>query len=133
MNALSQAAAEEIVARHDNFIELFTHRSRDFSVCSTVFAPDFEMVTPEGDIVGRAAILKGLLAARVTSDFSIRISEIRAAAEWANSSLLQYIEEQYRDGRTTRRRSSALFQADAAAPLGVVWRYLHETWLRDAG
>lgn len=133
MNALSQAAAREIVALHAAFVELFTHRSRDFSRCAAAFAAEFEMVTPEGRVIDRAAILAGLEAARAAPDFRIGISEIRLIREGPTSSLLHYVEEQYRDGRTARRRSSALFEADANAPSGVVWRYLHETWLRDAG
>lgn len=133
MNALSAAAAAEIVALHAAFVELFTHRSRDFSRCAAAFAPDFAMVTPEGRVIDRAAILAGLEAARAAPDFRIDISEIRVIQEGDTSSLLQYVEEQYRDGRTTRCRSTVLFEADAKAPLGVVWRYLHETWLRDAG
>ena len=133
MNALSKAATAEIVALHAAFVELFTHRSRDFSRCAAAFAPEFEMATPDGRMIGRAAILEGLEGARAAPDFRIDISEIRVVREGPTSSLLLYVEEQYRDGRTTRRRSTALFEADAKAPLGVVWRYLHETWLRDAG
>ena len=32
-------------------------------------------------------------------------------------------------GETTRRRSTALFLASPAAPRGVVWRHLQETWM----
>ena len=133
MNALSQAAAREILALHAAFVDLFTYRSRDFRRCEAAFAPDFQMVTPDGKIIGRAAIIEGLAAARAAPDFRIDISDIRMIWEGPTSSLLLYVEEQYRDGGTTRRRSAALFAADPKAPFGVVWRYLHETWMRDAG
>ena len=53
---------------------------------------------------------------------------------WAGEGavLLEYTEQQYRDGRTTRRRSTALFLANPAAPCGVEWRHLQETWM-EAG
>lgn len=133
MNALSQSAAREIVDLHSGFVELFTHRSRDLSRYAAAFAPDMEMVTPDGKRLGRNAILAGLESARAAPDFRIAISDIRLLWEGPNSSLLQYVEEQYRDGRTTRHLSAALFEADARALSGVVWRYLHETWMRDAG
>ena len=55
---------------------------------------------------------------------------IRPIWERGEAVLLQYVEQQYRDGRTTRRLSTALFTAEPDAPCGVVWRHLQETWMR---
>jgi hypothetical protein len=129
---IADDAAREIATLHAHFVELFTGQSNDFARCSAAFAEDFEMVSPEGLHLGRQAILTGLQAARAAPDFSIAISAIRPIWIAGNSVLLQYVEQQYRDGRTTRRRSTALFEARTGAPNGVVWRYLHETWMRDA-
>jgi hypothetical protein len=133
MTPLAAAAGREILQLHAGFVELFTGRSRDFSRCSKVFAPDMRMVTPEGVRAGRQAIMAALAAARAAPDFRIAISDISCIWESDNSVLLQYVEQQYRDGGTTRRLSTALFGAKAEAPCGVVWRYLHETWMRDTG
>jgi hypothetical protein len=89
------------------------------------------MVTPEGRIVARTEILERLERATAHSDLRITISEIAPVREDAASVLLRYIEEQYRDGETTRRLSIALFEASGDAPLGVAWRYLQETWIED--
>lgn len=132
MTLLAAAAAREIEAIHAAFVELFTGRSRDFSRCFVAFAQDMEMVTTDGVRLDRKTILAGLEAARAEPDFRISISDIRPIWEGDNSVLLQYVEQQYRDGRTTRRLSTALFEAQAEAPFGVAWRYLHETWMRDA-
>jgi hypothetical protein len=132
MTPLAASAAREIEALHAHFVELFTGRSVDLSRCKAAFSPQFTMVMPDGTRLERAAILAGLAAARAPADFRIAIADIRPVWEGNGSALLQYVEQQYRDGNTTRRLSVALFEAEAEAPCGVVWRYLHETWMRDA-
>jgi hypothetical protein len=131
MTPLATAAAREIVELHALFMDLFTGRSRDFSRCEAAFSPKLEMVTPEGRLVTRAQILEGLKSATARADFRITIHDIAPIAEGAGSVLLRYIEEQYRDGETTRRLSIALFETEGAAPCGVAWRYLQETWIED--
>ena len=131
MTGLAAAAAREAVELHAHFVEVFTGRSRDFSRCERAFSPRLEMVTPEGRLVTRAQILEGLKRATARADFRITIHDIAPIAEDAGSVLLRYIEEQYRDGETTRRMSIALFETASDAPLGVTWRYLQETWIEN--
>lgn len=133
MTALAQAAIREVEELHRHFVELFTGRSLDVSRCAAVFAAEFEMVTPAGKVFDRSQVLALLSAARATPDFVITIQSSRVVWEGPDKALLQYVEQQYRDGKVTRRLSSVLFIADGAAPNGVVWRYLHETWMQDAG
>jgi hypothetical protein len=131
MTSLATAAAREVVDLHAYFVELFTGRSRDLGRCEQAFSPKFEMVTPEGRLVSRTRIIGALERAKARADFRITISDIAPVREDAASVLLRYIEEQYRDGETTRRLSIALFEASGDAPLGVAWRYLQETWIED--
>jgi hypothetical protein len=132
MTTLADAAAREVAALHTEFVELFTGRLRDFSRVQAVLGADFRMVTPQGMCIEREAVISGLRSARARPDFRIEIRDIRPIREQGDWVLLQYVEQQYRDGKTTRRRSTALFEALAEAPCGVVWRYLHETWMQDA-
>jgi hypothetical protein len=132
MTPLAANAVREIESLHAAFVDLFTGRSRGIERCADALAPAFSMVTPDGVRLDRAAVLAGLEAATAPSDFRISISSIRVLWEAGDSVLLQYIEEQYRDRKTTRRLSTALLTAEARAPCGVVWRHLHETWMRDA-
>ncbi|CAN5282830.1 hypothetical protein BH10PSE7_BH10PSE7_24100 [soil metagenome] len=129
MTNLAEAAANEVVALHAEFMNLFTGRSSDFSRCDAVLAPDFQMVTPQGLCIERDAVLAGLRSTRTPADFQVGISDIHLVWEHVDWVLLQYVEQQYRGGRITRRRSTALFRAFGEAPCGVVWRYLHETWM----
>jgi len=87
------------------------------------------MIAPDGASRDRTAVMGFLAGATAPADFRIDILDLRTIWESESAVLLQYVEQQYRDGRTTRRRSSALFTADENAPLGVVWEYLHETWM----
>ena len=131
MISLAAAAAREVVELHALFVDLFTGRSRDFSRCEAAFSPKLEMVTPDGRLVDRAQIMAALKAATARPGFRIAIHQIAPVHEDAGSVLLRYIEEQYRDGETTRRLSIALFETASDAPCGVVWRYLQETWIED--
>ena len=131
MTPLASAAAREIVELHALFVEVFTGRSRDFSRCEAALSPQLEMVTPEGRLVNRAQIMAALINATARADLQIAIQAIAPVREDAGSVLLRYIEEQYRDGETTRRLSIALFETASNAPNGVAWRYLQETWIEN--
>ena len=84
---------------------------------------------------GFEAAFTGLLAAKRETQEDVQnavaaiLADVRARGDAA---LLEYTEQQYRDGRMTRRRSTALFVANPAAPCGVEWRHLQETWM-EAG
>jgi hypothetical protein len=132
MTPLAAAAAREIEELHGVFVELFCGWSRDFSRCAAAFSAHFEMVTPDGKNHDRAGVLLALEKAKAPADFSIGISNIRPLWEDQKSVLIQYVEQQYRNGKTSRRLSTALFEAEAKAPCGVLWRHLHETWMQDA-
>ncbi|QIG48491.1 DUF4440 domain-containing protein [Nordella sp. HKS 07] len=131
MTPLAQAAAREVVELHAFFVEAFTGRDRDFSRAELALAPDMLMVTPEGRRVTRTQIMAGLVNAKARADFRITISDIRPVSETEQGVLLQYVEEQYRDGETSQRVSVALFEAVPGAPCGVLWHYLQETWIAD--
>jgi hypothetical protein len=128
MSPLAEAAKAEIVALHAYLMDLFTGRTRDLVRCEAAFAGDLSMITPDGVWFDRAHILANFANATAAPGFRILIHDVRLIWESESAVLLRYVEEQYRDGQTTRRLSSALFTRNEAAPLGVVWRHLHETW-----
>jgi hypothetical protein len=132
MTPLTAGAMKEVHALHAAFEDLFTGRCRDLGRCARALAMDFSMVAPDGSRLDRDGVLAALPAAAAPPDFRIFIKELNPIWEAEDSVLLQYVEEQYRDGKTTRRLSTALFTAEAGAPCGVVWRYLQETWMQVA-
>ena len=133
---LAARAEDEVRALHAFFVAWFRDGSAgtaDFVSCERAFAPDFRMVTPDGGSHDRAAVIGRLRAARgtVSGDFVITIHEPHPVWQAENAVLLEFVERQYRDGRTTSRRSVALFTHEAVAPRGVVWRHLQETWIQS--
>lgn len=129
----AELARDEVLALHEFFVTWFRRGSAagDFGSCEAALAADFRMVTPDGVVIARAALLERLLQARNSQpdDFSIIISAIEPLWQERDAILLGYVEQQYRSGSITRRRSTALFTAAPTAPRGVVWRHLQETWM----
>ena len=110
-------------------------RSADtFARFSGAMDAGVEVIGPRGTVTGRKALvdefegLHGQLAADADA-FEIWIENFRcrwAAGEYA---LVTYEEWHRRQGATSARLSSALFRREAAAPSGVAWMHVHETWL----
>lgn len=95
---------------------------------------EFQLVGPDGDVAGRSAVIDGVEAAHgaaADGDAPDRIDIEAVDVRYGRGDvcLVTYEEHQRTDGRWRGRRSSALFEAAEAAPGGVVWRHLHETWL----
>ncbi len=131
---LEELARQEVIALHEFFVAWFRDEgggAPDFQLCEGAFAPDFRMISPDGEAHGRDDVLSRLRKARgaMQPDFSIVILEPRPVWMAENAVLLEYIEQQYRDGRMTRRRSTGLFGRNPSAPRGVEWRHLQETWM----
>jgi hypothetical protein len=134
---LEQLATAEVVGLHDFFVAWFRAEpgsAPDFQRCERALAADFRMISPDGQVHARDQVLARIRDARgaLPSDFRIRILDPRAVWADGNAVLLEYVEEQYRDGRTTRRRSTALCTPNRLAPEGVEWRHLQETWMDAA-
>jgi len=89
------------------------------------------MIGPDGLVHDRGTVIERLRWARGTYPADFRIEVLDPGAIWTREEavLLEYTEQQYRGGRTNTRRSTALFLPSKAAPRGVVWRHLHETWI----
>jgi hypothetical protein len=132
-DSLQELAKREVVALHEFFVGWFRGELAEsaFASCEDAFAADFRMVTPEGAVHEREAIVARLRAARgrLPPDFSVDVIDPNPFWSAGDAVLLEYVERQYRDGRTTRRRSTALFTSEPSAPRGVYWRHLQETWI----
>jgi hypothetical protein len=134
--SLADLAWREVVALHA-FFETWLQESEsvmDFSEVEAAIGKDFRIISPDGTIEEREAVVSSIRNARGSRGPTFTIGVLDPHAIWASDgvALLEYTEQQYRDGRTTRRRSTVLFLADPAAPRGVVWRHLQETWM-DVG
>lgn len=130
---IAKLAWQEVVALHKFFEDWFrgTDDAPDFSSCDRALGPEFRIIEPDGVTRERAEIIDRLRSAHGKSPANLRIVVSDPRTIWAGEGavLLEYTEQQYRDGRTTRRRSTALLLASPEAPRGVVWRHLQETWM----
>lgn len=134
MDDIAIRAIEEVHELHAFFAAWFRAGAGpvlDLVRLKAALAPDFRMVTPDGQLQDRASVIERVRAARTgeAADFRIIVREPRAAWQAPGAVLLEFIEQQYRDGRSTSRRSTALFTDEPAAPNHVVWRHLQETWI----
>ena len=101
------------------------------------FDPEFRLVGPDGGVRERATIVAWLhdLKGGRGADFSMTVSDFRQVWSQGDAILLEYVETQYLQGKTTQRQSTALLKrtpeaSAGTAPLGIVWVHLQETWLQ---
>jgi hypothetical protein len=98
------------------------------------FDPEFRLVGPDGGVRDRAGIVAWLhdLKEGRGADFRMEVSDFRAVWQEGDAILLEYVETQYLQGKTTQRQSTALLKRAPDAPAGMVWVHLQETWLQAA-
>lgn len=136
MSPLEARAVEEVEALHRFFVAWFAGRGPDAALDeeARAFAPDFVRIGPNGQEQTAAEVVAMLRALRGGRgpDFAIAIE--RPATRHLRDDLVvvAYDERQEDIGVRTLRRSSAVFSPDPAAPRGVVWRHLHESWIDPA-
>lgn len=130
---LADKAWQEIVQLHEFFFSWLRGEAHagDFSRAEAAIGKDFRMISPDGTIDESIAVIGWIRGAHGSrpAPFTMSVKDPRTI--WAGESavLLEYTEQQYRDGKATSRRSTALFLANPAAPCGVEWRHLQETWI----
>jgi len=131
--AIEAAARHEIEALHAFFVAWFTGTggAPDFRMCEGAFSAGFEMVAPDGRRHGRAGVVQRLQQAlgSVQGKFEITILNPRRIWSQGDAIAMTYVERQLRGNETTRRRSIALLTREPAAPRGMYWQSLAETWM----
>ena len=136
MSDLVAPAEREVRARHAFFVDWFAGRATEaeFAAATAAFAPDMWLIGPDGVAQDRAAVLAMLRAARAARpDLAIAIVMGRSLPLGPDHLLATYDEHQRLGDRRTARRSTAVFARAPAAPEGVAWLHLHETWINDNG
>ncbi|MFC5367898.1 DUF4440 domain-containing protein [Salinirubrum litoreum] len=138
------ACRAEIERLHDRFVAWFTATADEdsFADIADALASDFEMVTPDGNRVGREAVLDSIRAQYGrddpgTFDIEIRNVDLRHATD--DHATVRYEEwqetggetrsDETTAGETTGRVSTVLFSVDSSATGDLLWVDVHETWL----
>ncbi len=104
-----------------------------FAQFTGVIAPEFIIIGPTGEATEGMVLMAGLedgYGVHAGKSFAIRIENVRLLGAMGEHALLAYEEWQEIGGVIVNARlSSVLFERDDAAPGGILWRHLHETWL----
>jgi hypothetical protein len=132
------ACRAEVERLHDAFVAWFTGTADadDFDDIADALGPDFEMVTPDGDRVGREAVLDSIreqYGRDAPGAFDIDIRNVERRHATGDHATVRYEEWQETGEEPTGRVSTVLFREDDAAPGGLLWLDVHETWLARDG
>lgn len=126
-------AIREIIDLHDFFQAWLTaalpNEEAAFARFSSVTAPDFTLISPDGQQLDSAAVTAWIRAAHGSRPgFRLWTTDHTVCYEDHRCVLATYLEWQRRADATTCRISSVFFCADAGAPNGLLWQHVHETW-----
>ena len=105
-----------------------------FGQFARALAPGFLIINPGGVVEDRDTVVsrfRVLFGTRAGREFRIEIREPAVRRETADLALVTYHEHWFEG---TEEKSviiaTALLQPEPEAPGALVWRHLHETWLR---
>ena len=136
---LAGACAQEIEALHAFFVDWFRGTLPDSDAAwarvERVLAPGFCLIAPSGQRLERSALLSGIRGvhgSQADAVFEIWTKNVELVRADEELVAVRYEEWQRRGTEVCGRISSALFRRDAAAPHGVAWLAVHETWLPEA-
>lgn len=137
-----KACSKEVVGLHRFFEGWFAGSIGPAGVphrLERALSEEFRMVTPSGYTSTREQVIRSVSEAHgrqplaTGSDrFRISIADLVGIHERDGVALISYQEWQSGPAGVRGRQSSALFREDPAAPEGVVWLHLHETWLPES-
>ncbi|MCP3973537.1 MAG: hypothetical protein GY720_03475 [bacterium] len=127
---LADQVSAEIVALHNEFERWFRGESDDPTRMLASIPADFTFISPGSEVVPTDVLVAGLLASHGSRQIRIRIDN--PIVRWSEGSAVLATYEEWHDHAdyTTARQTTVLFTIDAAAPGGLRWRHVHETWIQ---
>jgi hypothetical protein len=125
---LSKQVELEIVRLHAEFERWLRGESDDPTAIEAVFAPGFTFVSPQGDVLSGTEMRENLREARGARQIRIRVENVVVRSSTADAVVATYEEWHDHAAYTTARQSTAAFERDEAAPAGLRWCHVHETW-----
>lgn len=125
---------DEIETLHDFFVDWYAARipKHEFVRMERAIAPGFEMVTPDGVRCERSAVLEAVRESYGRDDpgeFDIEIQNVELIERLDGHALVRYEEWQTTADERTGRVSTVLLREESAAPGGLQWIHVHETWI----
>lgn len=134
--ATAEACQREVLGLHQFFEDWFAGRldagPSSFARCSSVLAPEFTLINPDGERTDCADLLERLEGAHGHASqtyFHIRIADVASRRLADGLWLVTYQEWQETDGFITARWSTAILREAPATENGLVWLHVQETWI----
>ncbi|MDT8450245.1 MAG: DUF4440 domain-containing protein [Wenzhouxiangellaceae bacterium] len=132
---IEQRASAEIIELHRFFENWYRGRleEREIARFERALGEDFTIVLPGAEKLSRGRILEAVREARGSDENArIRIDNVRVHQFGPGFAVATYEEWQALAGAPERGRlSTVVFGFDDAAPNGLVWLHVHETWLPE--
>ncbi|MEO0361001.1 MAG: hypothetical protein AAF322_07830 [Pseudomonadota bacterium] len=102
-----------------------------FAPFEAAIAPGFEIVSPRGSRTSGPDVVAEIRAAHGAAppDLKIRVENAAIAHLIGDHALVTYEEWHESGGARSARLATVLYREEPAAPGGVVWLHVHETWL----
>lgn len=105
-----------------------------FERVAGVLHEELVFVPPSGRRIRRAELLAGLRSGHGSRPaLEIRIERAELHLERAELLVATYEEWQREEGSATARLSTVVFAPDPAAPNGLSWLHVHESWIEGRG
>ena len=125
-------AIKEVLDFHKFLVNAFAGNLDDDPLVRLAgFHRNFTYILPEGGVIGYetlSGVMPSWRGAQPNIQIAIKILQSYQCGE--DSCIVLYEEHQVGAASGDNSRiSSALFLSEPAAPSGVVWRHLHESWL----
>lgn len=106
----------------------------EFGRLEARMSDDFTFVPPSGEVMSREEIVGAVKQAHGSrAGLRIRIDDLRLLHASGSCLVAAYREWQEAAGERTGRASTVVFRRDEAAPRGLAWLHVHETWIEGAG
>ena len=128
---MEHSAIDEVIRQHV-VIEQWLSGADDagFDTFVAALGDEFEIVTPDGETVSKAALVEGFAGAFGASPgLTIEVRDARAIVTSEEVVVVRYEEWQSACEHPNQRVSTAVFTPRDSAPLGWAWIALHESWL----
>ena len=119
----------EIIELHAFFEAYFLGVIDSLERFERVLSPQFTMVGPHGNSHDRSSVIEAVRAGHGHSDsLVISTTDHRLLARRNGTLVAEYVEHHQLAETSNHRITTAVFEAEPAAPNGVVWLRVHETW-----
>jgi len=137
---MAQRVSSEVTSLHRFFAQWFSgslpQNDVTFARLDRALAPTFELITPDGRLVPREMLVRGLEEShgkfeRGGPAFEIEVRDLESRELGDGLYLATYQEWHHTEHESVGRLSSALFRVAPGAPNGLIWQHVHETWLPD--